>query len=119
MDKWGYIFYPRVCVNKLRKEANQENPVCSVMFFLHGCSDKAIDMAKKWEFTKIGSANNLIIVFPQALNCFDFYKMTGEDYLTKDGVQPQFFKGVYEKLLKEQDPNYDYLANNELYNASI
>ena len=50
-------------------------------------------------------SNNLIIVAPwinKKWECHDTIGYTGEDFATLDGVQPQFYKNMIERLTSER-----------------
>ena len=67
-----------------------------------------------YRYTQYGEyavSNNIILVFPQVSDdavCHDTYFYTGDNYASKDGVQPQFYAGVIERLTSERDPSFDY-----------
>ena len=85
---------------------------------MHGCGGDARSYAmmphRKEGSLPLASANNIVQVWPQANQCWDFYKYTGEDFNTNDGIQPKFFKRILEKLVKPRDPLVNYEEQNEI-----
>lgn len=69
------------------------------------------DWIIRWsQWGEYAVSNNIIIVSPQIVkefDCHDTYAYTGEDFATKNGIQPQFYKRVIERLSEERD-NRDY-----------
>lgn len=59
-------------------------------------------------------SNDFIIVAPQIVkewDCHDTYAYTGDNFATLDGIQPQFYQRVIERLTQERDDR-DYTSYN-------
>ena len=81
-------------------------------------------------FTPVASANNIVMVFPQAAYCWDTSEMfTGDDFLNRDGPHMKFLKSIVTRVTKPRDPKYDFSSktyepfsaytNNEFENRTI
>ncbi len=63
---------------------------------LHGCNQNAEDFAKF--FTPIASANNIVMVFPQAKACWDFRDgFTGGDFELNLSSHSTMMKRIIER----------------------
>lgn len=64
MDKFGYIYYPKQCIAN-EQEPNRAFVKCDLLIYLHGCKEDVIDIGRgKYGFSKIASANDIIILYP-------------------------------------------------------
>jgi poly(3-hydroxybutyrate) depolymerase len=81
LKKYGYVFYPNQCLEES----------CNIHFLLHGCGTGGDYMIIDTGYGNYAVSNNLIIVAPMINNkweCHDTIGYTGEEFASKDGVQP-------------------------------
>jgi poly(3-hydroxybutyrate) depolymerase len=90
MDHTGWVYVPTVC---------QEGARCQLHICFHGCEQgySFVQGAfiKHNQLNNYAEANNLIVLYPQAIatpvlnpdGCWDWWAYTGEQYATKYGSQ--------------------------------
>jgi len=57
--KWGYFYYPKVCLEK----------ACKFSFIIHGCGGHAYKLVKDW--APVAKDNEIVLVFPQGAVCWN------------------------------------------------
>jgi hypothetical protein len=103
---WGYVFYPTACFE-------DEAASCHIHFHLHGCGMRGRWINDETNFPNYAVSNNLIVVYPQVIDeCFDNEGYSGTEYDTTEGVQPQFFQKVIERLQETRTASWDYAEYN-------
>lgn len=105
MARYGYVFYPATCIGSDKQ--------CKLAIGMHGCGMTAYGWNEDW--SGLASVNDLIIVYPQAIDCFETYNepkdwggFTGDlNYNNNLGIEPKFFKAIMERLTTAQDSSVD------------
>ena len=86
--QWGFYYLPNACKTKQ----------CQFQLTIHGCSQSAEEFA--YDFGNYAAANDIIMVLPQAENCFMGDVERDEDakwnQVARDGSMMQFMKGIVE-----------------------
>jgi poly(3-hydroxybutyrate) depolymerase len=66
-------------------------------------------------------SNDLIMLFPQSkysldnpLGCHDTWGVTGDEFGTKNGVQPKAIMAMVDRLIEPKDPDFKYTKRNML-----
>lgn len=79
---------------------------------LHGCGQSVGMIGTRFieysGYNDVAESNDIIILYPQVLNtttnpdaCWDFKGYTGNDYLTKEGVQTKALNSILYKIEKD------------------
>lgn len=96
----GQVYIPTACRNAAG---------CRVHIAFHGCGQNAAQVGTAFVegsgFARWGDSNRLIILFPQVKKspgnsqaCWDWWGYTGDDFLTREGVQVQAVNRMLEHL---------------------
>lgn len=73
----GYVYYPHNCLEKM----------CNLHISLHGCFGGIEFWATEGtELINYAASNDLILLFPMVVKCYDTDGKTGEDYNNKHGA---------------------------------
>jgi hypothetical protein len=83
--RWGFYYYPKGCIG--------EKVHCPLQLVIHGCNLNT-ERSMVPYFAPFASANNVVMVFPQALECWD---NTG---LTRQGPAVYFMEKIIETVSK-------------------
>lgn len=75
------------------------------MLVSHGANGSAYFFAKA--FGPYALPNEIIMLFPQGTE-WDNSGYSGENYITKNGIQPIFFRKLIEKVTSPLDDAFDY-----------
>jgi len=98
IEKFGYIYVPSNCIL-------QNGFSCKLHVVFHGCKQTidtiGLEFIQKSGYLEIGEANNIVILFPQAMKnqlnpngCWDWWGYTGPDYANKLSIQMQMVVNI-------------------------
>ena len=93
----GYVFFPFQCIERDKK--------CNLHVALHSCyggtKERFVTAPGGRHYGRYAVKNNLIILYPMALDCHDTRGLTGPDYATKNGKQPKAIKKMIDRIVSK------------------
>lgn len=93
MKDHAYIFYPHPCIDR--------GAMCNLHVVLHGCGDserhRIVEQIGRY-WGKYAASNNLILLYPFVIECWDTYGYTGENYATRDAIQPKALMAMIKRV---------------------
>jgi hypothetical protein len=94
MQEFGWYFVPHECTKWRAK--------CNLHVAIHGCWGGARDIiiedaGRYWG--KYAATNNFVVLYPFVTNCWDTTGETGENFATKDAIQPKAIMSMIDRLI--------------------
>lgn len=103
-DETGFVYVPKWC---------EDNGGCDIHMVFHGCSMGYWNLGTTWVvntgYLEWAATNNLVVVYPQITKtdtgyqypgCWDFWGYSGENYLSRVGIQPVALSKMISRLQK-------------------
>lgn len=100
--KWGYIYYPKVCLTES----------CKLAIPIHGCGGNAFSDTKM--YGPNAAANKTVLLIPQGGWCWDTLDPKGSNgTFTNQGFMEIFYKKMIDRLTSPVNGKYNYEFEND------
>jgi len=112
LRQWGFYYFPNACQTK----------ECQFQLTIHGCGMSAEEFAVS--FGNYAAANDIILVLPQATNCF-MGDVEGDEgaawnQVARDGSMMTFMKGIFDRATSSDTSSQasDLASGQYVYNTA-